>query len=667
MKKKLKRTVVAGLAAATLIPAATAPVFAESNQEQANRNVRIDFVAGDKTIATVNKKFNELDKDGSLAVNDKEILEVASKVDALKNYIVKMPAGDLFGIYGDAEVKINVVEKGSDSNKNGTTVNIVFKDEEGNKISNGSFVVDKDGNGIANFSELTLPEGYELCVTGDFFVKEFAANEANVVKVRKATSGTKVNIVFQDEKGNPIGGGDYIIDKDGDGIVNFSELEVPFGYETCETGDFQVADFVKNESNVVKVKKVTAGTIVNVTFQDEEGNELGGGDYLIDKDEDGVANFSELIIPEGYELVVTGDFPVKEFAANKTNVVKVRKTGSHEEGDESKKGTKINVTFQDEEGNKVGEGEFVVDIDGDGVANYSEIAMPEGYVSCLLGDFPVSEFTGEGEHVVKVRKITEGTVINLVFVDEKGNKIMDSQYRVDMDGDGIANWSEVTFPGGYEPCETGDFFVKDYVGDKPKEVKVRKAIHGTAIHVIFSHYGEKVDEGTYYVDSDENGKFDVSEIPAPKGYKVASSPEYSVNDFKDAPLTVNVYKEGETVRIQVDFFDVDEKKVVTTKEFDVKPDENQNVCLNAITPPEGFKFVTAPENSFISLRNGTHFFVEVKKMSAKPTAPAKPADQRPSVHKGVNTGDIGVVGSLAATIAASGAGILAFFKKRRHS
>ena len=258
-------------------------------------------------------------------------------------------------------------------------------------------------------------------------------------------------------------------------------------------------------------------------------------------------------------------------------------------------------------------------------------------------------------------------MINLVFVDEKGNKIMDSQYRVDMDGDGIANWSEVTFPGGYEPCETGDFFVKDYVGDKPKEVKVRKAIHGTAIHVIFSHYGEKVDEGTYYVDSDENGKFDVSEIPAPKGYKVASSPEYSVNDFKDAPLTVNVYKEGETVRIQVDFFDVDEKKVVTTKEFDVKPDENQNVCLNAITPPEGFKFVTAPENSFISLRNGTHFFVEVKKMSAKPTAPAKPADQRPSVHKGVNTGDIGVVGSLAATIAASGAGILAFFKKRRHS
>ena len=49
-------------------------------------------------------------------------------------------------------------------------------------------------------------------------------------------------------------------------------------------------------------------TIIHVVYVDEEGNNLGGGDYFVDLDDDGIANYSELALPEGYELIQTGDF-----------------------------------------------------------------------------------------------------------------------------------------------------------------------------------------------------------------------------------------------------------------------------------------------------------------------------------------------------------------------
>ena len=94
-------------------------------------------------------------------------------------------------------------------------------------------------------------------------------------------------------------------------------------YKLIKTGDFFVTDYV-GHSNTVVVDRDGAA-IINVVFKSEGGKNLGGGDYFVDEDGDGVANFSELPLPEGYELIQTGDFFVSDYAGQ-SNVIVLHKS-----------------------------------------------------------------------------------------------------------------------------------------------------------------------------------------------------------------------------------------------------------------------------------------------------------------------------------------------------
>ncbi len=249
-------------------------------------------------------------------------------------------------------------------------------DENGNNVGGGDFFVDADGDGVFNYSELQLPEGYELVTAGDAFVSQGSFT----VTVKKTVSSSIVKVIFVDENGNNVGGGDYFVDADGDGIFNYSELTLPAGYELVQSGD----EFVGADTYTVKVQKIVDGTMINVVFVDEHGNSLGGGDYIVDTDNDGIFNYSELPVPEGYELTVSGDAFVKDFE-NGTRFLTVEKIAE---------GTIINVIYEDENGNNVGGGDFIVDKDGDGIANYSELELPVGYKLNVSGDFFVADYAG---------------------------------------------------------------------------------------------------------------------------------------------------------------------------------------------------------------------------------------------------------------------------------
>ncbi|MDB7986327.1 hypothetical protein PND93_01340 [Faecalicoccus pleomorphus] len=72
----------------------------------------------------------------------------------------------------------------------------------------------------------------------------------------------------------------------------------------AEAGDFYVAPDGFYQAKVVKA----GSSIIHVTFKSTGGKALGGGDYFVDEDGDGIANYSELQLPEGYNLTETGDF-----------------------------------------------------------------------------------------------------------------------------------------------------------------------------------------------------------------------------------------------------------------------------------------------------------------------------------------------------------------------
>ena len=133
----------------------------------------------------------------------------------------------------------------------------------------------------------------------------FAAG-GDPAKVSVTSKDVIVKVCFVDENGETVKGGDMFLTE---GNHNYSELELPEGYELVTTGDFFVEEGAKI---VVKVKKIATGTVINVVYKSEGGKNLGGGDFVVDKDGDGIANYSELPLPEGYELIVTGDFFVEE-------------------------------------------------------------------------------------------------------------------------------------------------------------------------------------------------------------------------------------------------------------------------------------------------------------------------------------------------------------------
>ena len=348
-----------------------------------------------------------------------------------------------------------------------TIIHVTFKSEGGKDLGGGDFFVDADGDGVFNYSELTLPEGYELIETGDTFVDTDKTYE---ITLHKTNPGTIINVVYVDENGNNVGGGDYFVDMDDDGIANFSELDVPEGYKLVVTGDFFVADYT-GQTNEIKVEKIQKGTIINVVFEDRQGNNLGGGDYLVDEDGDGVANYSELDLPAGYKLIETGDFFVKDAADGMTVVLD--RDGS----------AIIHVVFKSEGGKNLGGGDYFVDEDGDGVFNYSELDLPVGYELIVTGD----EFVDTDKtYEITLHKINAGTIINVVFVDEEGNNLGGGDYFVDMDDDGIANFSELTLPEGYELIVTGDFFVDEYVGHSNTIVlKKIEVIRDASLRVTF--------------------------------------------------------------------------------------------------------------------------------------------------------------------------------------
>ena len=243
-------------------------------------------------------------------------------------------------------------------------IHVVFKSEGGKNLGGGDFFVDADGDGIANYSELTLPEGYELIETGDFFVDTEKTYE---ITLNKEIEGTIINVVYVDENGNNLGGGDYFVDKDDDGIANYSELDLPEGYELKETGDFFV---VPGKSYTIELAKIPEGKMINVVFVDEDGNNLGGGDYIVDEDGDGIANYSELDLPVGYELIVTGDFFVED-GGKYTITLKMRETI-------------LTVTFEDTEGNVVGKETLEAGVPGSPEDTHhfvlgEDFQLPEGY------------------------------------------------------------------------------------------------------------------------------------------------------------------------------------------------------------------------------------------------------------------------------------------------
>ncbi|WP_190324862.1 hypothetical protein, partial [Mediterraneibacter catenae] len=317
----------------------------------------------------------------------------------------------------------------------------------------GKVTVAADANNV-NTSALTdIPEGYELTVSGDITI-----NDGWIwVEVKPVATTQEIGVNYWDVE-NDVQAGEGKVTVAADAYnVNTSVLtDIPEGYELASTGDVQIND----GWIFVEVRPAAEKTVeIGVNYWDVENNKQAGeGKVTVAADAYNVNTSALTDIPEGYELASTGDIKINDGWI----YVEVRPVKAES--------TIIHVTFKSEGGKDLGGGDFFVDADGDGVFNYSELTLPEGYELIETGDTFVDT---DKTYEITLHKTNPGTIINVVYVDENGNNVGGGDYFVDMDDNGIANFSELDVPEGYKLVVTGDFFVADYTG-QTNEIKVEK-------------------------------------------------------------------------------------------------------------------------------------------------------------------------------------------------
>ena len=149
-------------------------------------------------------------------------------------------------------------------------------------------------------------------------------------------------------------------------------------------------------------------------------------------------NTSKLTVPEGYELVESGDLPINDGYV----YAEVRKVATT-------KTVKINFYCPDEK-KQIAEPKLKVAKDATSV-NTSKLTVPKGYELVEVGDLPIRD----GYVYAEVRKAVTTKGITVVYQDRKGNVIKTAPMTVDKDATYI-NTGKLTAPDGYTIGIVGD-------------------------------------------------------------------------------------------------------------------------------------------------------------------------------------------------------------------
>ena len=380
--------------------------------------------------------------------------------------------GDFFTKdYADTALQVTV-----DKIAKASIINVQFMD--GNKVvAGGDYFVDADGDGIFNLSELPVPEGYELSLAGDQFVKDYVGKTTQL-KV-KAVKAATMKVVYKDQTTQEVVGEETLTgsrqDADGNYVFDAAvDFNIPFGYQLAV--DYPVETLKAGETKTTECLVTARETVLHITFETQDGEVVGtktvsttsqGADgecwtFMLGTDFD---------LPEGYKLA--------EGVDQITNIqIPFGSTGGFtmivEKEDKS---SIVKAQFVDEAGVVLAGGDYFVDADGDGIFNVNELTvwLPEGYKPMVLGDFFVADYK-DCPLQIKVEKIAKESIVKIQFVDAETDEVVaGGDYFVDADGDGIFNHTEVLewVPEGYELQKFGDFQVEFYK-ETPLQLSVTK-------------------------------------------------------------------------------------------------------------------------------------------------------------------------------------------------
>ena len=286
--------------------------------------------------------------------------------------------------------------------------------------------------------------------------------------------------------------------------VNTSELTAPQGYELVESGDLPIRDGYV----YVEVRPVETTKEIRINYYDfTQKEQIAEVAMNVAKDATYV-NTSKLVAPQGYELVETGDLPIRDGYV----FAEVRKLTTKE----------IKLNFYDEVAEKQVEERTVEVAYNATYVNTTAYDAPEGYEVVLLGDLPIRD----GYVYVAVRPVETSKEIRINFYDEEQERqVAEVAMNVAKDATYV-NTSKLVAPEGYELVLAGDLPIRDgYVYAQVRRVAM--------VEVKLNFYDEdaekQVEERTIEVAYNATS-VNTTTFKAPKGYEVVLLGDLPIRD-----------------------------------------------------------------------------------------------------------------------------------------
>ena len=218
--------------------------------------VNVRFMDGDTFVAG-GDYFVDADGDGVFNVSELPVPE-GYKAETVGDFFTKD--------YADTALQVTV-----DKIAKASIINVQFMD--GNKVvAGGDYFVDADGDGIFNLSELPVPEGYELSLAGDQFVKDYVGKTTQL-KV-KAVKAATMKVVYKDQTTQEVVGEETLTgsrqDADGNYVFDAAvDFNIPFGYQLAV--DYPVETLKAGETKTTECLVTARETVLHVTFETQDG------------------------------------------------------------------------------------------------------------------------------------------------------------------------------------------------------------------------------------------------------------------------------------------------------------------------------------------------------------------------------------------------------------
>ena len=324
---------------------------------------------------------------------------------------------------------------------------------------------------------------------------------------------------------------------------------------------------------------------ITINYYSESENKQAGEDKMTVAADATSVNSSELTAPNGYELVQSGDFPIRDgYVYVAVKPVPTTKT------------IKINYYSEAEE-KQIAEVEMTVAADATYI-NTSALTAPEGYELVLSGDLAIRD----GYVYAAVNKIGSKTVKINYYSEAEEKQIKEEELTVAPDATCV-NTSKLTAPTGYELVEVGDLPIRDgYVYAAVRKVSTKEV----KINFYCPEEKKQVAEPTVVVNADAtcvNSSAYAALVPA--GYELA---EVGDMPIRDGYVYAEVRKVA-TKTIKINYYSEEEEKQIAEVEMTVPADATY-VNTSKLTAPAGYELVLAGD---LPIRDG-YVYAAVRKV-----------------------------------------------------